>query len=41
MKYDNGNRNLILKFMRSRLIGGFFLYTGENKMEVSQWQLIY
>nr|DAF54872.1 MAG TPA: hypothetical protein [Siphoviridae sp. ctqPo10]DAI19746.1 MAG TPA: hypothetical protein [Caudoviricetes sp.]DAS43416.1 MAG TPA: hypothetical protein [Caudoviricetes sp.]DAT99564.1 MAG TPA: hypothetical protein [Caudoviricetes sp.] len=32
MKYDNGNRNLILKFMRSRLIGGFFLYT--KKMEV-------
>nr|DAI69589.1 MAG TPA: hypothetical protein [Caudoviricetes sp.] len=26
MKYDNGNRNLILKFMRSRLIGGFFYY---------------
>ena len=32
MKYDNGNRNLILKFMRSRIIGGFFLYT--KKMEV-------
>lgn len=25
-------RNLIFKFMRSHLIGGFFLYTGENKM---------
>nr|DAI99853.1 MAG TPA: PHAX RNA-binding domain [Caudoviricetes sp.] len=33
-------RNLILKFMRSRLIGGFFYYV-KNKMEVSQWQLIY